>query len=154
MNNNVFPVRGLGTVNFLEALAAGAASAVNALHAPPIGSRRFLIRAVSVVSVQNLGMIFQFYAAVAGVTANVDTNRFVSSFGFVAGQGVRYNSTGLYLYYVDGLSIPYYMDGSGNAVNPPTLNVVLQIQGATAKLANADGAIHPVFWLEPVGLIQ
>lgn len=155
MNQFLYPIRSKGTVNFLEGLAVGAASAMNSLPGlPNVNSRRYLIRAVRVVSVQNLGMNFQFYGASTGVTADVDTNRFISSFGFVAGQGVRYNSAGLYLYYVDGLAIPYYEDGAGNAVARPSLNVVLQIQGATAKLADVAGALTAEFWLEPMSAVM
>lgn len=150
MTNFFYPVRGVGTVNFTEALLVGGASAMNALPGlPAVNSRRFFLRAISVVSVQQLGMIFQFYGSASGATADVDTNRFISSVGLVSGQAVRYAGTGLYLYYMDGLSVPYYADGSGNEIAKPSLFVTLQIQGATAKLADAAGAIHPVFWFEP-----
>ena len=152
MTNFVHPEVSVGTVNFLEALAAaGQATALNTLYGvPPVNSRRYYIRTVSVEAMEHIGMTFLFYASAAAPTADVNTDRFVSSFGFVAGQGIQTNGAGLWRYYVDGLSIPYYMDGSGNSLNPPTLNVVLQLQGAVAKSANAAGAIKATFWLEPM----
>lgn len=152
MTNFVHPVVSVGTVNFLEALAAaGNATAVNAIKGvPPVNSRRFLIRACSVLAMEHIGMTFLFFASAAAQTANVDTDRFISSLGFVAGQGVQMNGAGLWRYYVDGMSVPYYMDGSGNSQTPPTLNVALQLQGATAKSANAAGAVAATFWLEPL----
>jgi hypothetical protein len=149
-----YSVPSVATRDFTEVLAVGAASALYALPGlPPVNSRRYAIRSISIKSVQQLGMIFQFYAAAAAASAtsvDPDANKFVSSVGFVSGQGVRYNNAGLYLYYVDGLDIPYYMEGSGNTVAAPTLNVVLQIQGATAKLAAAAGALQATFRVEPL----
>lgn len=152
MTNFVHQVVSVGTVNFLEALnAAGDVTALNALRGvPPVNSRRYFIRAVSVEAMENIGMVFLFYASAAAPTANVDTDRFVASLGFVIGAGVRSGGAGLYRYYVDGLSVPYYMDGSGNTVAAPTLNVVLQLQGATPKSAGAPGAVKATFWLEPM----
>ena len=152
MNTNLFPVRALGSTNFREALAvAGDATAVNALPGvPAIGSRRFLIRAVSVLAEEHIGMTFLFFASTAAPTADVDTDRFVSSLGFTIGQGIQYDGAGLWRYYVDSMAVPYYMDGSGNSLNPPTLNVALQLQGATAKSAGDDGEVSATFWLEPL----
>jgi len=150
MNDFLIPVIAKGTVNFLEGLAAaGVATAVNALPGvPPVGSRRFYIRAVEVLAMEHIGMTFLFFASTAAPTANVDTDRFISSVGFTAGQGIQYNNTGLWRYYVDSMAVPYYMDGSGNSVTPPTLNVALQLQGATAKTAGAPGAVSATFWLQ------
>lgn len=156
MTNFVHPVVSVGTVNFLEGLAAaGNVTALNTLYGvPPVNSRRYFIRSVAVDAMEHIGMTFLFYASTVGPTADVDTDRFISSFGFVAGQGVQSAGAGLWRYYVDGLSIPYYMDGSGNLLNPPTLNVVLQLQGAVAKSANAAGAIKATFHLEPMSAMS
>lgn len=150
MTNFVHPVVSVGTVNFLEALAvAGDTTALNALPGvPPVNSRRFFIRQVAVQAMENIGMTFLFFASAANPTLNVDTDRFIASLGFVAGQGIRNDGAGLWRYYMDGLSVPYYMDGSGNSITPATLNVVLRLQGATAKSAGAPGAIRATFWLE------
>jgi hypothetical protein len=151
MTNFVYPVASKGTVNFLEGLAAaGDVTALNAIPGvPAVNSRRFFIRSVAVKAMENIGMTFLFYSNPTGPTLDVDTDAFISSFGFVAGQGVRSGGAGLYRYYVDGLSIPYYLVGSGNSIVPPTLNVVLQLQGVTAKTADAPGAIQATFHLEP-----
>lgn len=152
MQNFLHPVYAKGSVNFREALAAaGVATPVNALPGvPPINSRRYFIRAVSALAMEHIGMTFLFFGTSSAPTADVDTDRFISSFGFVAGQGIQHNNAGLWRYYVDGLMIPYYMDGAGNTITPATLNVALQLQGAVAKSANDAGAVSVTFWLEPM----
>lgn len=152
MNQLLFPVFAKGATNFREGLAvAGEATPVNALYGvPPVNSRRFLIRAVSVLAMEHIGMTFLFFASQAAPTADVDTDRFISSLGFTIGQGIQYDGAGLWRYYIDGMAVPYYMDGSGNSQNPPTLNVALQLQGATAKTAGDPGEVSAVFWLEPL----
>lgn len=156
MNNILYPIRARADTNFREGLAAaGLATPVNALPGVPNwGPKRFLIRAVSVLAMEHIGMVFMFFSSAAAASADADADRFVSSLGFVAGQGIQYNSAGLWRYYVDGMAVPYYMDGSGNSVNPPTLNVALQLQGAVAKSAGDPGGVSACFWLEPVSLIQ
>lgn len=156
MNQFLYPMSTVGTVNFLEDLAVGQNSAINVLPGlPRVNSRRYLIRAVSVVSVQNLGLQFLFFSTPdAAPTELVATDSFVSSFGLVAGMAVRYDAAGLYRYYMDGLAVPYYMDGSGNQVAAPSLNVALGIQGATAKLADAAGALRATFWVEPMSAVM
>lgn len=156
MNNFLFPVQAVGTVHFLQALAAaGNATPVNAIPGvPAINSRRFLIRAVEVLAMERIGMTFLFFASAAAPTADVDTDRFIASLGLVSGQGFQYNNAGLWRYYVDGMAVPYYMDGSGNTVAQPTLNVALQLQGAVAKSVGAAGAVSATFWLEPLGTQQ
>lgn len=156
MTNFVHPVVSLGATHFREALGvAGAATPVNALPGvPPVNSRRYLIRAVRVLAMEHIGMTWLFFASAAAPTADVDTDRFISSLGMASGTGVQYNNAGLWRYFVAGLAIPYYMDGSGNTVTPPTLNVALQLEGATTKAAGDAGEVSATFWLEPLSAMN
>jgi len=151
------PVQSVETVNFLEALAGAAvtgtppfvASAMNNLNGvPAIGSRRFLIRAIQVLAVQNFGPEFNFFGSAAGKTTDPATDTFISRFGFTSAMGEQIGGAGLFRYYIDGLAIPYLDLDTINTVNPPTLHVVLQNIDTVAKSANAPGQLTATFWLE------
>lgn len=154
MTNNFYhPVVSVGTVNFLEGLATNAVTAVNALPGcPPVNSRRYFIRAISVLAVEQIGPTFLFYSSLTGQpTVAVDTNNFIGHFGFVDGMAVRLAGAGLFYYYVDGLQLPYFTETSGSVIGPPALNVALLNTSATAKTAGAPGAVRARFWLQPMG---
>lgn len=150
-NSFLLPVSSKGTVNFLDALITGATTPVNAVPAQnlAVGSRRFLLRTATLVSKENLDYQFGFFASAAEPTADPDTNRFISQFEFFPGMGFQMGNAGLWYYYLDGLAVPYYMDGSGNSLTPPTLNVNLTNRSAAAKMAGAPGALALTCWFEP-----
>lgn len=150
-NDFHYPVASVASVNFLEALAQNVSSAMNILYGlPPINSRRYFIRAMSIVTKENFGPQFSFYAAAAGDTSNPATNKFVSRFGFLSSMGVLDPATGCYNYYVDGLAVPYFDDDTANSVNPPRLHVILTNISATAKSADDAGAVAATFWVQPM----
>lgn len=157
-SNFLFPVYSVATVNFLEALAAAAmsftppfvGSAINNLPGvPPSGSRRFLIRAIEYLAVQNVGLEFDFFGSSVGPTLDPATDTFIARYQFASANGVQYNGAGLYRYYVDGLAIPYFDLDTANSVTPPTLHVGVQNIDTVAKSADVPGAIACTFWLEP-----
>ncbi len=163
MVNCLYPVTSRSTVDFLDALAAASAfgtppyvgTAINTLYGvPPIGSRRFLIRAIEFLAMENIGIEFDFWSSATGLTNAVDTDTFLARYQFGSINGQQYNSTGLYRYYVDGLAIPYFDADTINTVNPPTLHVGIQNIDTTAKSADAAGAIAATFWLEPQQYVQ
>lgn len=152
----LFPVPSVGTVNFLDALAAAAVTLTppfvggpinNINGVPPIGSRRYLIRAISWTAVQNVGLEFDFFSR----AANGD---FLSRFQFASVNGVQYNSAGVFNYYIDGLALPYFDLDTINSVSPPTLHVGVQNIDTVAKSAGAPGQINATFWLEPQQGVQ
>lgn len=151
MNDFVYPVTSVATVNFLEALAQNAASAMNILYGvPPIFSRRYLIRAINVLTREAYGPELNMFATAAGNTTDPATNTFISRWGFISANAERIGGTGLYNYYVDGLAIPYYDLDTVNTENPPSLHVILQNLSATAKSANDTGATKVTVWLQPM----
>lgn len=155
-NTFLWPVVSQPTVNFTDALAAAsgtftppfAATAINNLYGvPPIGSRRFLIRAITYECVQNVGVEFDFYSSALG--------GFLARYQFAAVNGVQVAGAGNYLYYVDGLAIPYVdLDSVNSATVAPTLHVGIQNVDTVAKGANGAGAITATFWLETMSGVQ
>ena len=74
-NDFLYPVVSDPAVNFLDALAQNAATAMNKLYGvPPIFSRQFLIRAVSVLAKENYGPELNFFSTAAGNTTDPATN--------------------------------------------------------------------------------
>lgn len=151
----LFPVPSIPTVNFLEALAAASATLTppfagttidNINGVPPIGSRRFLIRAIGYTAVQQVGLEFDFFSSSGG--------GFLGRYQFTSVNGVQYNGAGLFNYYVDGLALPYFDLDTINTVNSPTLHVGAQNVDTVAKSAGAPGAITATFWLEPQAGVQ
>jgi len=151
----LFPVPTVATVNFLPALAAASAfgtppfagTAINNINGvPPIGSRRYLIRAIRWTAVENIGLEFDFFSSNSGA--------FLARYQFASVNGVQYNAVGPFAYYVDGLALPYFDADTINTVNPPTLHVGVQNIDTVAKTANAGGAINATFWLEPMQGVQ
>lgn len=150
----LIPVISRPATDFTAALAAAssaltppfAGSAItNLAGLPPSGSRRFLIRAISYTSVENLGLEFDFFSGASG--------GFLSRYQFSKTDGAQLNAAGLYNAYVDGLRIPYQdLDtASSTTPAPPTLHVAIQNVDTVAKSAGSDGAVTVTFWIEPMG---
>jgi hypothetical protein len=159
-NTFLHPVSSVETVNFTEALAQNAKSAMNNLLGMPLtAGRRYLIRALQVLAKENYGPELNFFGKAAGLTVDPATDFFISRFGFTSAMGEQLGAAGLWRYYNDGLAIPY-MDldwlnaasagGPNSAVAPPSLHVVLQNIDTIAKSAAAAGNTQVTVWLEPM----
>lgn len=156
-NDFLYAVSSKPTVHFLDALAAAGtsftppfvATAINNIPGvPPIGSRRFLIRAIEYLSVQNVGLEFDFFGSAAGLTNVIATDTFISRYQFASANGVQVGGAGLYRSYVDGLAIPWFDADTINTPTPPSLHVLAQNCDTVAKLGDAAGAIAVTFWLQ------
>lgn len=156
MITQLYPVKSVGTINFLEVLAAAAGfstppfagTAINNLNGlPPIYSRRFLIRAIAYTCVQQVGLEFDFYGD-ALATA------FLSRVQFAAVNGQKFNNAGLFNFYMDGLAIPYFDLDTANSQNPPQIHVGVQNIDTVAKGAGVAGAIVATIYAEPMQMIQ
>ena len=149
-NDFLFAVDSVPTVNFTEALAQNAASAMNILYGvPPQFARRYTIRAIEVTAVDNFGPELNFFASAAGFTTDPNTDNLISRWGFISSMGEQIGGSGLWRYYVDGLAIPYHDKDTANSVNPPTLHVILQNISANVKNASPAGAIKVRVWMTP-----
>ena len=136
---------------FTEALAQNAASAMyNLPFGPPVGTRRFLIRALQVLTNENYGPQLNFFATAAGRTADPATNTFLAPFGFVSSMGYQLGGAGVWYYYIDGMAIPYFDGDTIGTQTPPSLHVVLQNISPTAKSAYPTDSTKVTAWLEPV----
>lgn len=152
----LFPVISRPTVNFLEALAAVSSTLTppfagtpinNLIGVPPLNSRRYLIRAIGYTAIEDVGLEFDFYADAAGA-------QFLCRYQFTSSNGAQYAGAGLYQFYVDGLSLPYYDADTIDGANPPTLHVGAQNVDTVAKSAAELGTVTVTFWLEPMQSVQ
>jgi len=150
-NSFLYPVKSNPATQFVQALAKGAATPMNlVLGVPAIAARRFLIRAIEVLAMENFGPEVNYFATAAGLTASPATDTFLARFGFLSAMGEQLGGAGLWRYYVDGLAIPHYDLDTIATLNPPALHIVLQNIDATAKSADAAGATAVTTWLEPM----
>ncbi len=143
-------VRSNPALHFTAALAQNAVSAVTSLPGLPRGgSLRYLVRALSVVTKEHYGPDVNFFASASGFTTSPATDHFLSRFTFDADLGAQLGGSGLWRYYVDGLSVPYYDRDTWGSLSPPLLHIALGNTEATAKSAGADGSTTITAWVEP-----
>ena len=163
------PVQSKPTVDFLDGVHVNDASANTDLILP--GRDPFwFVRAISIVSVQNLAWELQVYSKAVNLGGDFDTDNFLGvwQFGVLAvgppaspgwPVGVPTASPGdsLYHFYVDGNMMPYY-DADQLAASQATgypnnakLHVRLINRSATPKTAGAPGAVLVTFFMATQG---
>ena len=155
----------VGSVNgtdFTGTLAQNAALAGRLKLPESLGAGRHgrsILRTIAVTSFDNNDWEFWFFANIGQQQplGGTQAETFLGRWSFVAADAVRIAGAGLYYYYIDGLSIPYYdadahnyrPDGTGGS--PPAdgtyLNVALINRSAGAKTAGLYFAA--TFGLEP-----
>ncbi len=166
------PVFSNPTVDFTEALSTNDASA----NVDLVLSTRdplWFIRAIAIVSVQDLAWELQFYSSADNLGGTLDTDKFIGVWQFsplVVGPPASpgYPITPIdvspadafYRFYVDGLWIPYY-DGDmlgarsvaagGTYPNNAAVHTRLVNRSATSKIAGASGAVKVTLFLAPQG---
>ena len=156
-------------VQFIAAIAQNAADTANVVPPQSLGAGghcRSIIRGMSIVSDQQLAWEVQFYSQNTFNTnaADLDQVPFLGKWGFQAADGTQIAGAGPYLYYIDGLYIPYHctdFDYSANGVagHGKIINGVAQPEGqihimlvnrsATGKNAGATGEIVIQLYCEP-----
>lgn len=132
------------TSQFRGAIAQNAAVALDLLLPPSLqdvkGTARFSIRSLTIASIQNLAWELWVWTSAArtnltaGVTATGST--FLGRWTFAAGDAVQEAGTGDFVYYIDGLDIPYRDDDTSGKLHIDLIN-----RSAVSKLANDPGAI-------------
>jgi hypothetical protein len=159
----LFPVYTNPLVNFRQALGAAAATFTPPFvgtviedlpGVPPGRSGWFLIRAISYLAVENIGLEFDFWATALGMSGVVTTETFLSRYQFASANGAQFAGLGPFHYYVDGLAIPYIDQDHVGSTAPRTLHVSVQNIDTVAKSANNAGMFKATFWLEPMDAIQ
>lgn len=109
------------------------------------GTVRAIVRAVNIISDENLAWELWFFQNDLFQESNLDNDRFTGKYTFAAADAVRIGGTGAYYYYKDTLAIPYEdLDKTGE------LHVALVNRSAGAKTAGAAGEVVVEFTLEQV----
>jgi len=109
------------------------------------GTARCRIKAVTIISDENLQWELWFWANDLFQESNLDADRFVGKILFAAADGTRIAATGAYYYYQEDLDIAYEdLDKTGE------LHVSLINRSAAAKTAGAGGEIVVEFIMEPM----
>jgi len=156
MITTLYPVQSIGSVHFLQALAAAGGSLTppfvgtpinNIPGVPPIRERRFLIRTISYTGIEQVGLEFDFFADAAGTI-------FLGRYQFASSNGWQLNALGLFTFYVDGLAIPYWDKDRANTQDPPRLHVAAQNVDLIAKSIGELGTVVLTVWLEPMQSVQ
>jgi hypothetical protein len=102
------------------------------------------VRAITILSVQNLAWEVILWGKDTYNTGAIEAQFPLGQWAFATGDGTQIAGTGLYLYHVDGLDIPYVdLDASGE------VHLMLVNRSAGAKSADAAGAILVQLQLEP-----
>jgi hypothetical protein len=155
----VHPVPSNPTLHFLEALGAAGSTFTPPFVGGPIynlpglvkGVYRYLIRSIEYLAVEQVGLEFDFWNSATGLTNLVATDSFIARFQFGSVNGQKFNNTGLFRFYIDGLAIPYFdADSTLNANVVPSLHVAVQNVDTVAKSVSPAGAVAVTFWLEPM----
>lgn len=109
------------------------------------GNARGAVRSISIVSDENLAWEVQFWRS-GTHGATVDALKWIGRWSFIATDAVRLAGAGSYLYYIDGLDIPYI-----DADNSGKLHVTLTNRSAAAKTAGANGEVVLDVRMQPIG---
>lgn len=137
--------------HFTGTIAQDAEERENFVLPQALGSANFKrsrsrLKSLHIASVQNLAWEIDFYGRDSfGTEADLDKMSFIARWGFQAADGLRIGGTGPYLYYIDGLDIPYE-----DADETGELHVSLVNRSVTAKLAGATGEVVVAFVFDPL----
>lgn len=138
------PSGGLNGV-FRGTIAQNAAAQIDALLPPTLqdvnGQARFVISSLTIVSIQNLAWEIWIWrkAARNTLTAGVTSggSDFVGRWTFAAGDAVQEAGTGDFVYYIDGLDIPYSDDDHSGKLHIDLIN-----RSVTGKSSGDAGAVQ------------
>lgn len=105
------------------------------------GNARAQLRSLTIISIQNLAWELWLWGSTTHttLTAGVTSagSNVIGRWTFAATDAVQDNNTGDFVYYIDGLDVPYVdLDNSGK------LHLTLINRSVTSKLANDAGAIQ------------
>lgn len=151
---NLYLVASLKTTQFIGALATGVGEYADIQLPESIGAGRVArcyVRAITIVSTENLDWEVWVLSRTGGTTADADTDPTRGYWSFVAADGKRVAGAGLYHYYNGDLEIPYQDEdqGAGAAGTKAYLHTCLVNRAVGAKSAGAPGYLSVRFFLEP-----
>jgi|SRR5690242_5709584 len=147
---NVYLIASNSRLDFLGTLAQNAGAVWHPALPSALGSRA-LVRSLVIQSVQNLDwelLVFKMYNGGTPQSippgGTIDNVVFAGKYRFFAADAVQIAAAGPYLYYIDGLEIPYHDLDSVNAsglATPPFFTAVLVNRSVTGKSAGDAGAV-------------
>ena len=116
------------------------------------GNVRSRIKSLMILSDQNLAWEVNFFGRNTYMTnqADLDLVFFIGRYAFQAGDGLQIAATGPFIYYIDGLDIPYQdADGATPPAHVGQLHIGLVNRSATSKNAGATGEVVLEIGVEP-----
>jgi len=153
---NIFVISTSSTEDFQGTLATNAAATLRKALPAALGGRSRW-RGITILSAQQLDWEVALYKTSnaynipAGGT--IDQVQLAGRYRFYAADGTQVAGAGPFMYYVDGMDIPYHDLDSANAqpqpvanvaavATPPYINIVLINRNATSKSAAAAGYVQ------------
>lgn len=149
MSSPLVQVHSLPEQHFLDPLDHNALSPIQSLSIPTPSTRRWMIRGVSLIALQEILPEFHFFSSARGLTNSPMTDRWIASFGFGDTDAHQFGNEGPFRWYKEGLSTPYYDLDVLDQVGTPSLHVLMINRAPLGKLAGPEGAMRVNFWLEP-----
>lgn len=116
------------------------------------GNVRSRIKSLSILSDQNLAWEVDFFGKNTYMAGQADINNvfFIGRWIFSAADGTQIAASGPFIYYVDGLDIPYQdADGAQPPAHIGIIHVGIVNRSATAKNAGATGNLVLEIGVEP-----
>lgn len=111
------------------------------------GNARGAVRSITVISDQNLDWEVNVWRSATHGTSDIDTDKWLGRWTFTASTDAKQLAgAGSYLYYIDGLDIPYT-----DADFSSKLHLTLTNRSATAKNAGATGEVILDVRMQPIG---
>ena len=148
---NLITVQSDKDLHFTGAIAQNAEERENIVLPQALGSANFRrarsrLKALRIISVENLAWEINLYGKDSfGSELDIDLMGFIARWAFQAADGLQIAGAGPYLYYIDGLDIPYEdADATGE------LHVSLVNRSAAGKSAAAAGNIVVAFIFDPL----
>lgn len=116
------------------------------------GNCRSRVKSISILSDQNLAWEVNFFGKNTYMTNQADLNLvfFLGRISFQVADGTQIAATGPFIYYIDGLDIPYLdADGATPPAHVGQIHIGLVNRSATSKNAGATGKIVLEIGFEP-----
>ena len=142
-----YTVRTDKDVEFTGAIAQNASEEENVVLPVTLkginGNARIRLKGMHIISDENLDWEVWLFGNDLFQESNIDNDRFLGRWSFVAADGLRIAGTGAYYYAIDGLDVEYVdLDNSGE------IHVALVNRSAAGKTAGAAGEIVIEFVFE------
>lgn len=151
-------ISSLPATQFREALAPGAASAMNSIQLPWSQAQRTLLHSLAIVSIDNCAWEINVFRSVAGLTSDPSTDTWIGEWRFLETSARQIPGSTLWRYYIGGLDQALYDADNANtgtpvwngrAANPWNIYAILvNRSGVTAKGAGDAGLIKVAFTIE------